>query len=146
MMARRVGLALLVALALVLLLIAGVVGVAQTGFGKRMIADRLSALLSTPEMAIEITGLQGMVPIDMRLGRVTAADPVGVWLEVDDLRLAWSPSALLGGRIWIDEVSAARIRLDRLPPSGPEPEPAEPFRLPELLEWLPPATVQKLAV
>jgi translocation and assembly module TamB len=146
MMARRVGLALLVALALVLLLIAGVVGMAQTGFGKRMIADRLSALMSTPEMAVEITGLQGTVPIDMRLGRVTVADPDGVWLAVDDARLAWSPGALLGGRIWIDEISAARIRLDRLPRPEPAPEPAEPFRLPELPDWLPPTTLQQLSV
>ena len=145
-MVRHVGLALLVALALVLLLIAGVIGTAQTGFGKRMIADRLSALLSTPEMAVEITGLQGTMPIDMRVGRVTAADPDGVWLEVDDARLVWSPSALLSGRIWIDEISAARIRLDRLPPSEPAPEPAEPFRLPELPDWLPPTTLQQLSV
>ena len=118
-MARRVGLALLVALALVLLLIAGVVGLAQTGYGKRIIADRLGDLLSTPEMAVEISGLQGTVPIDMRLGRITAADPDGIWLEIDDARLAWSPGALLRGRIWVDEVSAARIRLNRLPPSEP---------------------------
>ena len=108
-MVRRVGLALLVALALVLLLIAGVVGLAQTGLGKRMIAERLGDLLSTPEIAVEITGLQGIVPIDMRLRRVTAADPDGVWLAVEDVRLAWSPGALLRGRIWIDEISAASM-------------------------------------
>ncbi|MGH6886912.1 MAG: hypothetical protein ACREGK_12660, partial [Geminicoccales bacterium] len=105
-MLRRVGLALLVAVALVLLLIAGTFGLAQTGFGKRMIVTQLSALLSTPGMAVEITGLQGTVPIDMRLGRVTVADRDGVWLALDDARLAWSPGALLRGRIWIDALSA----------------------------------------
>lgn len=145
-MVRRVGLALLAALALLLLLIAGTFGLAQTGFGKRMIAAQLSELLSTPEMAVEITGLQGLVPIDMRLARVTVADPDGVWLTVEDARLAWSPSALLRGRIWVDEVSAALISVDRLPPSGPEPEPAEPLRIPELPDWLPPTTLQQLSV
>src|SRR5918996_4389244 len=145
-MVRRVGLALLVAFALVLLLIAGVIGLAQTGFGKRLIASQLSDMLSTPEMTVAIRGLQGTVPIDMGVGRVTAADPDGVWVEVDEARLAWSPGALLRGRIWIDEVSAARIRLDRLPPAEPVPEPAEPFRLPELPDWLPPTTLQQLSV
>jgi translocation and assembly module TamB len=146
MIVRRIGLALLSALALVILLIVGVFGLAQTDFGKRMIAAQLSDLLSTPEMTVELTGLQGTVPFDMRLGRVTAADPSGIWLEVDDVRLAWSPSALLRGRIWIDQLSAARIGLDRLPPSEPDPEPAAPFRLPELPTWLPPTTVQQLSV
>jgi translocation and assembly module TamB len=144
-MVRRVGLALLGALALVLLLIAGVLGMAQTGFGKRLIADRLGALLSTPEMVVEIAGLRGTVPIDIRLGRITVADQGGVWLEVDDARLAWSPGALLRGRIWIDELNAARIGVLRLPSAEPEPEP-EPFRLPELPDWLPPTTLRQLAV
>ena len=116
-MARRVGLALLAVLALVLLLIAGVIGVAQTGFGKRMVADRLGALLSTPETTVAIAGLRGTVPIDMRLGRITAADRDGVWLEVDDARLAWSPAALLRGRIRIEALGAARIGVLRLPSS-----------------------------
>ena len=81
MIVRRIGLALLILLALPALLIAGVLGLAQTGFGKRMIAEQLGGLLSTPEMTIEISGLQGIVPIDMRIGRVTAADPAGVWLR-----------------------------------------------------------------
>jgi translocation and assembly module TamB len=146
MMVRRVGFALLMALALVLLLLAGAIGTAQTGLGKRLIADRLSALLSTPEMAVQISGLQGTVPIDMRLGRITAADAQGVWLEVDDARLAWSPGALWRGWIWIDELSAARIGVTRLPSSEPAPEPAEPFRLPQLPDWLPPTTLQQLSV
>ncbi len=145
-MARRIGLALLVALALVLLLIAAVFGLAQTGFGKRLITSQLSTLLTTPEMTVEVTGLQGTVPIDMRLGRVSVADPDGVWLEVDDARLAWSPGALLGGRIRIDRLSAARVGLERLPPSQPSPEPAEPIRMPELPTWLPPTTLQQLSV
>jgi translocation and assembly module TamB len=145
MIIRRIGLALLSALVLVVLLIAGILGLAQTGFGKRMIAAQLSDLLSTPERMVELTGLQGTVPFDMRLGRVTAADPDGVWLEVDDVRLAWSPRALLRGRIWIDELSAARIAVDRLPPSEPEAEP-EPLRIPELPDWLPAMTLEQFSV
>jgi translocation and assembly module TamB len=145
MMVRRIGLALLSALALVILLIAGIFGLAQTGFGKRMIAAQLGDLLSSPGMTVKIAGLEGLVPVDMRLGRVTAADPDGVWLEVEDARLAWSPRALLRGRIWIDELSAARISVDRPPAAKPEPEP-EPLRIPELPDWLPPTTLEQLSI
>ena len=36
------------------------------------------------------------------------ADAAGAWLELADLRLAWSPRALLRGRLVVEEVSAAR--------------------------------------
>jgi translocation and assembly module TamB len=146
MMARRIGLAFLFALALIVLLIGAAFGLAQTGMVKRLFASQLCALLTTPEMAVEITDLQGTVPIDMRLGRIAVSDQEGVWLEVDDARLAWSPGALLRGRIRIDQLSAARIGVERLPPSEPSPEPAEPIRMPELPTWLPPTTLQQLAV
>ena len=145
-MIRRIGLALLAALALIVLLIAAIFGLAQTGYGKRLIASQLGAMLTTPDLAVAITGLEGLVPVDMRIGRITAADGEGVWLEVDDLQLAWSPGALLGGRIRIDRMSAARIDVQRLPPSAPSTEPPEPIRMPELPGWLPPTTVQQLSV
>ena len=85
-MIRRIGLALLAALALIVLLIAATFGLAQTGYGKRLIASQLGALLTTPDLAVEITGLGGLVPVDMRIGRITASDGDGIWLEVDDLQ------------------------------------------------------------
>ena len=142
-MVRRIGLALLSALALIVLLIAAAFGLAQTGYGKRLIASQLGALLTTPETAVEITGLEGLVPVDMRIGRITAADDEGVWLEAADLELAWSPGALLAGRIRVERLGASRIAIERLPSSEPS---TEPIRMPEPPGWLPPTSLQQLSV
>ena len=57
----------------------------------------------------------------------------GIWLEVDDARLALRPSALLKGRIVVTELGARRVALDRTPDS-PTPAASEPFTLPQLPE------------
>ncbi|MEM7022583.1 MAG: translocation/assembly module TamB domain-containing protein [Pseudomonadota bacterium] len=143
-MMRRVGLALLSTLALILVVLVAIFGLAQTDAGKRMIAAQLSGFLSTAETSVEINGLEGILPVDIRVATLTLADQEGIWLEVDQARLAWSPLALLAGRVQISDLSTARIALNQLP-SGDEPS-TEPFRLPELPTWLPPLTLERLEV
>ena len=60
--------------------------------------------------------------------------PRASWLELDDLRASASPSALLRGRLEIDQLSARRLALHRLPQgkeAGSEPCPScrGPYRL-----------------
>ena len=49
----------------------------QTGPGKKVLATQLSSLLSTPEEGIEITGIHGWIPLDMRIDRLQLADRKG---------------------------------------------------------------------
>ncbi len=137
------------AIALILIVLIGAVGFMQTGPGKHLLAAKLSSLLSTPDQTIEIADIEGWVPLDMRVGDFQLADREGVWLIANSVHLDWSPSALFGGRIQVDEISAERIELIR-PPLGndepPEPVSDEPFRLPELPKSLPPVTLKRLAV
>ncbi|HET6518654.1 MAG TPA: translocation/assembly module TamB domain-containing protein [Geminicoccaceae bacterium] len=137
-------------LTLALLVLGAVFALAQTEFGRRQIAAVIERQLSGPEARAEVRGLEGLVPVDVRLERLALADPEGVWLEVRDARLAWSPGALLRGRLHVDELSAARVDVHRLPadtaPAPDEPDDDEPFRLPELPETLPPVAVDRLAI
>ncbi len=139
-MARRIGLALGLALGLVLLLLVCVFALAQTGPGKRLMAAALERALASPGSTVEVQGLEGLIPFDLRLARLTMADDRGKWLELDGLRLSWSAAALLHGRLQVDDLSAQRIELARYSTSE------EPFRLPELPRWLPPTVVERLAV
>ncbi len=138
---------LFVGLTLVLLLAAAAVLV-QTEPGKRFLAAQLSSLLSTPDAGIEITGLQGWIPVDMQIGRLQLSDQDGVWLDATGLVADWSPSALLSGRLQIDAIQANRLHLARLPEGSEEIEQPtdEPFRLPELPTSIPPLSVEKLAI
>ncbi len=144
-MVRRVGLALGAVLGLVLLLIGAAFVLAQTGPGQRAIGAALERVLSGPGTRVEVAGLEGWVPFDLRLGKLRVADPEGVWFEAGGLRLSWSPAALLRGRIEVAELSAEQIRLVRPPPTSPAAN-NEPFRLPELPTWLPPIALDRLAL
>ncbi|MGI9450592.1 MAG: hypothetical protein ACR2QH_08165, partial [Geminicoccaceae bacterium] len=132
---------------LLVLLIVGAAILVQTGPGKRFLASQLSSRLSTPEAGIEITGIQGWIPIDMQIERLQLSDRDGVWLDAADLALDWSPTALFSGRMQIDAVRAKHVHITRPPVDSVKEEPTdEPFRLPPLPTSLPPVTVTELSV
>ncbi|MDZ7712577.1 MAG: translocation/assembly module TamB domain-containing protein [Rhodovibrio sp.] len=125
--------------AVLLVAVLGLWGAANTERGQAWIAQALEGALSGPDGQATVAGLEGPLPQDARLGRLVLRDGEGAWLTVEDVRLTWSPLALLSGRLDLQAVTAARIALDRLPAGAPEAEepPAEDggpaaFELPEL--------------
>src|SRR5262249_47385139 len=60
---------------------------------------------------LEVSGLSGFFPTDMRVARVRMSDRDGTWLTVDDARLSWSFASLFSGRVRIDEAAARRIEI-----------------------------------
>jgi translocation and assembly module TamB len=118
--------------------LAGIVGLGAAGFGllqtvwgKERLAATLTASLSEPGSIIRVGRVEGLVPFDMRIARIEMADAGGTWLTVDRAASSWSPSALLTGRVRIDNLSAAAITLLRQPaPSGQSS--ASGFSLPHL--------------
>jgi len=103
------------------------------GFIVKLIEDNLSGV----SRAVNITGFSGALSSAASLDRLTIADEDGVWLTLEDVVLDWNRSALLRGRIEVNELSATRIVVARAPISdgsgdeAPSPE-AQPFALPEL--------------
>ncbi|WP_137177865.1 translocation/assembly module TamB domain-containing protein [Roseomonas sp. AR75] len=82
-------------------------------------------------------GLQGLRnPLSSSPGftRLTLSDSQGVWLEIEDGSVEWSPTALLRRRIEIRQLSASRLIVHRAPVSDtPAPADAPPGQLlPEL--------------
>ncbi|MBM3617892.1 MAG: hypothetical protein FJX23_05030, partial [Alphaproteobacteria bacterium] len=60
---------------------------------------------------------------DLRIARLTLSDAEGVWLEIHELRLLWSPFALTGGAFMSETLSAEKVILSRTPlPLGDSPE------------------------
>ena len=102
------------------------------GFLAGLIEDQLNA----PGLNVEIDGFSGALSSRASLDELRIADDAGVWLRMTDVVLDWNRSALLRGRLEVEELSAASIRLERtpLPPEGFEPPPAaaQGFSLPDL--------------
>lgn len=103
-------------------------GLLQTGFGKRQLLVLIEAQLAEPPARLEAESLEGLVPFDMTLVGARLSDEKGVWLEADRLALAWSPAALLGGKVAIDQLDADRLAVLRPPVSPPSPR-DEPTQL-----------------
>ena len=100
------------------------------GFLTDLIEDNLSATARE----VDIQGFAGALSSRATIDLLTIADGEGVWLEATDLTLDWNRSALFGGRIEVQELSAGAINVIRPPipdPQAPTPE-ATPFSLPEL--------------
>lgn len=150
-MVRKIAYGVLALLALVTVLVAGALGLAQTRLAKDQIASLVEGALAGPGQTAEISGLGGLLPFEITLDRFALRDGEGPWLEAERARVAVSATALLTGRVEVEEIGAARVALSRLPPSAPQPEPetTEPFRLPELPqlpESLPVVAIERLHV
>lgn len=90
--------------------------------------------LSAPNRRIRISGIEGVLSSQAKVGQITVADRNGIWLRINDAQLVWSRLALLRGRLSINTLSAREVDFIRMPlpdESLPTPE-AGGFALPEL--------------
>ncbi|MEO1745500.1 MAG: translocation/assembly module TamB domain-containing protein [Pseudomonadota bacterium] len=90
--------------------------------------------LSTPDRQIRLNGIQGTLSSNVRFESITLADREGIWLTIVEPQLIWSRSALLGGRLEIERLTATRIDVARPPapvPNRPDMQ-ATSFQVPEL--------------
>ncbi|MFK7870781.1 MAG: translocation/assembly module TamB domain-containing protein [Roseobacter sp.] len=102
------------------------------GFLTRTIENALSGA----GREVDLQGFQGALSAEASFDRLTIADADGTWLTLEDVKLLWSRAALLRGRLQVEELSAQRLDLPRLPksqagPALPDAE-AEPFALPQI--------------
>ncbi|WP_225612095.1 translocation/assembly module TamB domain-containing protein [Paracoccus sp. PAR01] len=101
------------------------------GFITRFLEEKLSGA----GRQVVIEGFQGALSSRATFTRMTIADDNGVWITLENGAMQWHRAALLRGRVNIDELSADRVILPRLPAGGddaaPAPE-AREFSLPQL--------------
>jgi translocation and assembly module TamB len=79
----------------------------------RPIVARLVGIVSGGEL--KVFGLSGRFPDRLRAARMDIRDRQGVWARIADLRIDWSPLALLHGTVRIDRLRAARVAVLRRP-------------------------------
>jgi translocation and assembly module TamB len=72
---------------------------------------------------LELDGVSGGSLGDLRIARATLRDEDGIWLEAENLRLAWRPFALLDRRVDVVAARAESIEVLRRPQlSAPGPD------------------------
>lgn len=108
----------------------------QTTRDRDYLTGLLEDNLSAAGRAIRLDGFAGALSSRATFDSLSIADDAGVWLTITDGAISWSRSALLSGRIEIEELSAKSIDWPRLPVAAPgdtgaAPE-VKPFALPEL--------------
>lgn len=131
----------------ILLLVCAFFALIQLPVVKDQISSRVSSLLSSdPNQQIQFGKLEGFIPFTIKMDEIRLSDTKGTWLILKNVYLRWSPLGLLRGAIFVDNISAAKVDIARLP-EGPkqkeQPKQPEPFKLPDTL---PNITIEELAI
>ncbi|HFD16163.1 MAG TPA: hypothetical protein ENJ38_07660, partial [Rhodospirillales bacterium] len=149
-LARRIGRLLGWVVGSVLLLLGIAFAYAQTPIAKDQISRAIAEGLSDPPNRTEISGLGGLLPFDVRVGRISLADDKGEWLRVEGAALELAPADLVAGRLRAKSLGADRITLERLPETADTSDDTGPgFAVPAppaFPESLPPVTIDRLYV
>jgi translocation and assembly module TamB len=121
-------LAWLLELGLVVLLGAGLLALAIriapfTPEVRQFIERRVDGLELGPYGKLHVEGLDGDLWRDLRIRKLTVADPKGVWLEADNLRVRWRYAELLWRHVHVRAITADRLAVLRQPIVKPQPKP-----------------------
>ncbi|WOS62516.1 translocation/assembly module TamB domain-containing protein [Sinorhizobium fredii] len=92
--------------------------VAFLGFtvpGARVVAWAIEKYAATPDQIVRISDPGALLTGDFTAGTVTLFDGEGIYAEVRDLSVSWTPAELLSMRFDASHISAGSVRLERLP-------------------------------
>ena len=128
---RRIGIALLSLLALLVVLAVGGYAWLGTDSGRRFVARQVEALSFENGMKIGIGRIDGSIFGKMRVSDLALRDPKGVFLTVPQLDLDWRPLAYLGNHLDVRSLLVPAARLHRAPQFRETP-PSEGPLLPDL--------------
>jgi autotransporter translocation and assembly factor TamB len=101
----------------------------RTDYGLKRLESLLNYSLDNVRgQSVSLFGLYGRFPFDLRLNTLRLADADGTWLELNDLVLRTSGRDLLSMRLRLHELSAKRLKMQRLPlTEQAEPKPKQPL-------------------
>ncbi|PWG02169.1 translocation/assembly module TamB domain-containing protein [Sphingosinicella humi] len=118
------GAKLLLGLVIALLVALGALVVfLDTDAGHRFITDRIAAFSPSSGLKVRIGRIEGSIWGDTRLRDVRVYDPEGLFAESPLIELDWQPTAWVGNRLIIDELTSELVIVHRLPKLRPSEEP-----------------------
>ena len=106
----------------ILLLIVAAVVTLNTPVGERFLADRIAARTLPNGLNIRIGRIEGNLYGRATLYDVVLSDPTGPFMTIPEAEVDWNPGAWLRNTLDIDEFTARRAKLTRLPEFLPSEE------------------------
>ncbi|MCI4678638.1 hypothetical protein K9U39_05245 [Rhodoblastus acidophilus] len=95
---------------------------APPGDQKGLLASVIEKALSTPDMKISIGAVDGALSSDATIRDVEISDAKGPWLKLDRARIVWTQSALLFGKLLVNNLEIGHLEILRRPiPSQAKP-------------------------
>ena len=102
-------------IAAIVLLVAAAAIILNTPVGERFLADRIAARTLPNGLNIRIGRIEGNLYGRATLYDVVLSDPSGPFMTIPEAELDWNPGAWLRNTLDIDEFTARRATLTRLP-------------------------------
>ncbi|WEZ82277.1 hypothetical protein P6U16_14020 [Rhizobium sp. 32-5/1] len=116
------------------LLVGGVLLFLFMGFtapGARLTASLIEKYASTPDQIVRINDPSALLTGNFSAAAVTLFDSKGIYAELRELEVEWSPTALFSTRFDAARITAGSLRIERLPaPSAETKEVRSTFALP----------------
>jgi len=143
---KKIGKGVVVGVAILIILMAVLWSLAQTGLGKQFLARWISTALGKgPSFQVKIGKITGIIPFNIRLDKLTISDADSEWLVVENAFLSWSPTYLIKGKIYVNELGAAAVRLKHLPDARKEKEKRKHGKM-ALPNTMPPLHINRLVL
>ncbi|OJF96463.1 translocation/assembly module TamB domain-containing protein [Pararhizobium antarcticum] len=102
-----------------------------TAPGARLAASMIEKYASTPDQIVRINDPSALLTGNFSAATVTLFDSKGIYAELRELKVEWSPTALFSSRFDAATVTAGSVRIERLPaPSTETQEVRSTFALP----------------
>lgn len=98
----------------------------QTGFGREILRTQIETLVSEDGgLQLSLGDIDGNLLSSFEIASVSLADSQGAWLTAKDLKVDWSPGALLDKRLEISKIDLAKLDVLRDPQLPPSPSSQE---------------------
>jgi translocation and assembly module TamB len=118
---RRLGIGMAAVLVLIVGAVLGALGLAQTDYAKRRLAQWIEAESQGADgSGVAVGAIEGFIPFDVTLRQVALRDRLGVWLKVDSANLAISTADALRGLLVADALELSGVSVARAPAEEPQ--------------------------
>lgn len=113
---KRLATYLAIFAAVLLIAVGGMYAFVHTDQGRQFVARQIESLVNDPSgISVSLGDLKGNLLSDFELSSIELSDAEGTWATAEELRVDWSPLALLTGCLEMQDISLQSFTMNRQP-------------------------------